>query len=101
MLDFVRGDFSIIRYHGRNNNSNYCVSALKIAAGSGDVVFANSTCYGDDLMNKLAQGAAALKEGAIVVTMTDPVPSPAFEVLEEVRTTSLMVPILPLTFRVA
>lgn len=56
---------------------------------SGDVVFANSTCYGDDLMNKLAQGAAALKEGAIVVTMTDPVPSPAFEVLEEVRTKSL------------
>lgn len=48
------------------------------------MIFANSTCYGDDLMNKLAQGAAALKEGAIVVTMTDPVPSPAFEVLEEV-----------------
>lgn len=41
-------------------------------------------------MKKLAQGAAALKEGAIVVTMTDPVPSPAFEVLEEVRTESLM-----------
>lgn len=58
----------------------------RIATRSGDVVFANSTCYGDDLMNQLAQGAAALKEGAIVVTMTDPVPSPAFEVLEEVRT---------------
>ena len=37
-------------------------------------------------MGKLAQGAAALKEGAIVVTMTDPIPSPAFEVLEEVST---------------
>lgn len=61
----------------------------RIATRSGDVVFANSTCYGDDLMNQLAQGAAALKEGAIVVTMTDPVPSPAFEVLEEVRTKSL------------
>ena len=54
------------------------------------MVFANSTCYGDELMNKLAQGAAALKEGAIVVTMTDPVPSPAFEVLEEVRIESLI-----------
>ena len=50
------------------------------------MVFANSTCFGDELMGKLAQGAAALKEGAIVVTMTDPIPSPAFEVLEEVST---------------
>lgn len=58
------------------------------------MVFANSTCYGDDLMNKLAQGAGALKEGAIVVTMTDPVPSPAFEVLEEVRAESLTVLVL-------
>lgn len=47
-------------------------------------MFANSTCFGDDLMKQLAQGAAALKEGAVVVTMTDPVPSSAFEVLEEV-----------------
>lgn len=39
-------------------------------------------------MKKLAQGAVALKEGAIVVTMTDPVPSPAFEVLEEVNAES-------------
>lgn len=51
---------------------------------TGDVVFANSTCFGDDLMKKLAQGATALKEGAIVVTMTDPIPSPAFEILQEV-----------------
>ena len=64
----------------------------RTATRSGDVVFANSTCYGDDLMKKLAQGAAALKEGAIIVTMTDPVPSPAFEVLEEVRTTSVTMP---------
>lgn len=51
-------------------------------------------------MNKLAQGAAALKEGAIVVTMTDPVPSPAFEVLEEVRTKSLPMPVPPPAFEV-
>lgn len=47
-------------------------------------MFANSTCFDDDLWGKVARGMAALKEGAIVVTTTDPVPSPAFEVLEEV-----------------
>ncbi|CAM9133824.1 unnamed protein product [Scytosiphon promiscuus] len=64
-IEFVCGDFTVLDW------------------SDGDVVFANSTCFGDDLMKKLAQGATALKEGAIVVTMTDPVPSPAFEVLEE------------------
>ncbi|CAN0412747.1 unnamed protein product [Ectocarpus sp. 12 AP-2014] len=64
-IEFVCGDFTVLDW------------------SDGDVVFANSTCFGDDLMKELAQGAAALKEGAIVVTMTDPVPSPAFEVLEE------------------
>lgn len=49
----------------------------------GDVVFANSTCFDDKLMSKLAQGASALKEGAIVITTTDPLPSPVFEVLEK------------------
>lgn len=61
------------------------------------MVFANSTCFGDDLMKKLAKGAAALKEGAIVVTMTDPVPSPAFEVLEEVGS-RIVGPRLRMTF---
>lgn len=50
----------------------------------GDVVFANSTCFDDELMGKLAQRAAALKEGAIVITTTDSLPSPAFQILEEV-----------------
>ena len=36
-------------------------------------------------MRNLARGAEALKEGAIVVTTTDPLPSAAFEVVEEVR----------------
>ena len=47
-------------------------------------MFANSTCFDDDLMKKMAAAVAALKEGAIVITTTDPVPSPALEVLEEV-----------------
>lgn len=47
-------------------------------------MFANSTCFDEELMGKLAQGAAALKEGAILVTQTDAVPSSAFEIVEEV-----------------
>ena len=52
-------------------------------------MFANSTCFDDDLMTKMAAAVSALKEGAIVVTTTDPVPSPALEVLEEVSTDQL------------
>lgn len=47
-------------------------------------MFANSTCFDDDLMKKTAKAVASLKEGAIVITTTDTVPSPALEVLEEV-----------------
>ncbi|CAM9957987.1 unnamed protein product, partial [Laminaria digitata] len=64
-IEFVCGDFTVLDW------------------SDGDVVFANSTCFDDDLMRKTAAAVAALKEGAIVITTTDPVPSPALEVLEE------------------
>lgn len=64
-IEFVCGDFTVFDW------------------SDGDVVFANSTCFDDELMGKVSKQAASLKEGAIVVTQTDPIPSPAFEVLEE------------------
>lgn len=51
----------------------------------GDLVFANSTCFDEGLMEKMARRAEALKEGAIVVTTTESIPSLAFEVLEKVN----------------
>eukprot|EP00904_Undaria_pinnatifida_P012720 jgi/Undpi1/8579/HiC_scaffold_25.g11044.m1 len=64
-IEFVKGDFTVLDW------------------SDGDVVFANSTCFDDDLMKKTAKAVASLKEGAIVITTTDTVPSPALEVLEE------------------
>jgi len=48
----------------------------------GDVVFANSTCFDDRLMAKVADKAAALKKGAFFITLTKRLPSSHFEVLE-------------------
>lgn len=52
---------------------------------NGDVVFANSTCFSDELMAELSQQAEKLKSGAIVVTFTKGMTSKAFEVLERKR----------------
>ena len=52
---------------------------------NGDVVFANSTCFSDELMAELSQQAEKLKPGAIVVTFTKGMTSKAFEMLERER----------------
>jgi hypothetical protein len=51
----------------------------------GDVIFANSTCFSDELMSSLSVQAERLKPGAIVVTFTKGMTSQAFEVLERKR----------------
>lgn len=40
----------------------------------GDVVFANSTCFDDQLMRRLASAATALKKGTIFITLTKRLP---------------------------
>uniref|UniRef100_A0A7S1U404 Histone-lysine N-methyltransferase, H3 lysine-79 specific n=1 Tax=Phaeomonas parva TaxID=124430 RepID=A0A7S1U404_9STRA len=47
----------------------------------GDVVFMNSTCFGDELMETLAAQAEGLKPGAFVITTTRKLPSEEFELL--------------------
>lgn len=51
----------------------------------GDVIFANSTCFDDDLMSRMAAQAALLSPGAIFVTFTKALPSNRFELLERRR----------------
>ena len=48
----------------------------------GDVLFANSTCFDDALMKKVAGQAVTLKKGAVFITFTKRLPSHHFEVLE-------------------
>ena len=40
----------------------------------GTVVFANSTCFDDSLMRRLASAATALKKGTIFITLTKRLP---------------------------
>jgi len=62
-----------------------CGSFLEFdwAAGAGaDVVFANSTCFDEALMDEIAaQGAAGLREGALVITLTKQLNHPSFRLI--------------------
>ncbi len=48
----------------------------------GDVVFANSTCFDEQLMNDLARACEKLKLGTMVVTLTKGLNSTHFQVVE-------------------
>jgi hypothetical protein len=60
-------------------------SFLDFDWSDGDVIFANSTCFSDELMTLLSKQAESLKPGAIVVTFTKGMSTPAFELLERKR----------------
>lgn len=63
-VHFVNGDATVIRWT------------------DADVVFMNSTCFDDNLMNKLALLASELRPGSFVLSTTVNLPSPDFEILE-------------------
>ena len=42
----------------------------------GDIVFANSTCFSQDLMDKISEKAAELRSGAIIITLTQQLRNP-------------------------
>lgn len=50
-----------------------------------DVVFANASCFNDELISTLAVKASALKVGAFVVTVTHPLVTPALKVVSSGR----------------
>jgi hypothetical protein len=60
-------------------------SFLDFDWSNGDLVFANSTCFSDELMTQLSSQASRLKPGAIVVTFTKGLTSSFFELLERKR----------------
>ena len=60
-------------------------SLLEKDWSDGDVVFVNSTCFDDSLMEAMGRQAERLKPGTYFVTFTKGLPSPAFEVMERRR----------------
>jgi len=70
----------------RQHAAVYMGSFLEFDWRDGDVVFANSTCFDDDLMTAMSKMAHNLKPGAIVVTFTKGLePADGFELLEKKR----------------
>eukprot|EP01034_Spumella_vulgaris_P037938 gene37938-46812_t len=47
-----------------------------------DIVFANSTCYDETIMSKMAKIASGMKKGSFVITLTKRLPSTDFTVIE-------------------
>ncbi len=47
-----------------------------------DVIFINSTCYDEALMNKISDLAMGMKKGSFFITLTKRLPCPDFVVLE-------------------
>jgi SAM-dependent methyltransferase len=71
----------------RQHAAVYKGSLLEYNWADGDVVFANSTCFDDSLMNAMSKMAQQLKPGAIVVTFTRGLTNieGVFELLEKKR----------------
>jgi SAM-dependent methyltransferase len=49
---------------------------------TGDVVFANCTCYDDELMGKIAEMAGGMRQGTFFVSVTRALESDAFELVD-------------------
>lgn len=56
--------------------------ATTIDWSKADLVFANSTCFGDILMRKLSRKADELKLGSVFITATNPLSSTKYEIME-------------------
>ena len=86
VVDKYNEDFRKFLWAGNNQHAQvYEGSFLNFPWTDGDVVFANSTCFDDELMKDMSDMAEAMKPGAIFVTFTKGLMSKKFEVLERKR----------------
>ena len=60
-------------------------SVLRIIVPFSDLVFANSTCFNDTVMEKLALKGRYMQSGSFFLTTTKRLPSTDFELVEMVR----------------
>ncbi len=60
-------------------------SILDLDWTDGDIIFANSTCFSPELIDKISSLGEGLRPGAIVITFTKGLTSTAFELLDKTR----------------
>ena len=73
-VQMVRGDMLAINAESKD--------AISEDWTDGDVVFANSTCYDDELMARISDIAVGMRKGTFFVSFTKRLPAPDFKVLE-------------------
>jgi len=59
--------------------------ACELDWSDADLVFMNSTCFGDELLLRLSRVAEQLRPGAVVITTTRRLPSDAFRLLQQTK----------------
>jgi len=76
------GNLEIYPQRGRSKVTFVKEDMTKIDWSDADFLFANSTCYNEPLMQKLAAASETMKPGSFAVTFTKCLPSGNWEVLE-------------------
>ena len=77
---------SFLQYFGVPTSVNIaCGSITDYDWSDGDIVFANSTCFSLDLMQRISDLAERLQEDALVITFTKSLQSEAFEIFKRIR----------------
>eukprot|EP01038_Epipyxis_sp_PR26KG_P006424 gene6424-8842_t len=81
---------SFCEYFDRNENRSIIkllnvsfMDELEDDWTNADIIFANSTCFDNDLMEKIALKAEKLRQGSRFISFTRPLPSENFQVIEE------------------
>ena len=86
VVNIYEKDFSKFRYHGNSKNVEVKYASLTDCDWSdGDVVFANSTCFSDKLMDIISQKAEKLLVDALVITFSKPLNSKSFKIVKKIR----------------
>ena len=73
-VQMVRGDMLAINAESKD--------AINEDWTDGDIVFANSTCYDDELMAKISNVAVGMRKGTFFISFTKRLPAADFKVLE-------------------
>lgn len=80
-VELVHGDFLAQTQPAQAAEDRQINQASTDWAGA-DIVFAHSTCFGDDLLRRVSRECERLKAGAIVITVSHVLASAMFEIVE-------------------
>ena len=84
--DGFEEDINTICYLGNSKHFQFINNSItEFDWSDGDIVFANSTCFNEDLMKEICYRAKFLKTNSLVITFTKSIQSELFQVVKKIR----------------